>query len=110
MSVSWVPVGIIGLFLVFGWLRLFVGYRAQKRQLAEQRNYAETYGLRLEEHHGSRTACEEAVWPLRQRIRALEARLDERDNDVVTLTEERDVLIASVEAMNAEDQTAGWPS
>lgn len=109
-GITWVPVSLIGAFLVFGWLRLLYGASKKNRRIAELKGYADTYGDALERHHESRTSCEEALAPLREKNRALAAQVADRDITIRGLAEQNEVAIAAVEAMAVEDQTAGFAS
>jgi hypothetical protein len=86
------------LFWAFGTVRLLVGAASKNRRIVELKGFADGYGASLERHHGSRTSCEEATGPLRERIGALTAQLDDQAKSFRSLAEENETLKATLGA------------
>lgn len=98
MSITWLPISLIALFWAFGTVRLLVDAASKNRRITELKGYADGYGASLERHHGSRTSCAEAISPLRERIGALTAQLDDQARAFRGLSEENVTLRAALGA------------
>ena len=97
-TITWILLSLVGAILLVSCLRLLLGMAALKRRNAELKGYADTYGQRLAEHHDSKLSCSEAITPLRERNRALEARLEDQARAFRGLAEENVTLKASLGA------------
>lgn len=74
---TWIPVGAVIAFLLFGWLRLLYGAATKNRRIAELKAYADSYGQKLTDHHDSKGACEEAAEAWRAKHKAQAVRIGE---------------------------------
>lgn len=60
-------------------------FNAKKREIERLQAMADAYGGFLEKHHDSKGTCEEAIGPLREKIRAQQARITELEKKLIAV-------------------------